>query len=228
MAAVDDVRSAEHAFLDTGDECHLDHAEHLVRTSLREAPFAPATLLWLSLLRYDRTGDDRHLDTALDACRAGSWQDPALTAVAPAVLLRRWAREGEAADLDRAIQVALAAGAAEPAPAGSQVRPLWLAPAWRAIDLACTYLERGRLLTADDDVLAARRILRGAVREARQSAIEPLGLRHLATCEQELYLRHGTRRLLDQAIRRFQRALAMTGEHSVLRPLLLTELGTAL
>lgn len=228
MAAVDDVRSAEHAFLDTGDECHLDCAEHLVRTSLREAPFAPATLLWLSLLRYDRTGADRHLDTAVDACRAGSWQDPALAAAAPAVLLRRWAREGEAADLDHAIRLAHAVGRGEPAPASSRDLPLWLAPAWRAIDLAYAYLERGRLLTADEDVLTARRILRGAVREARRPPIEALGLRHLAACEQELYLRHGTRRLLDQAIRRFQRALAMTGEHSVLRPLLLTELGTAL
>ena len=170
MAAVDDLRSAERAFLDTGDERHLDCAEHQVQGSLREAPFATATLLWLSLLRYDRAGDDRHLDIAVDACRAGNWQNPALADVAPAVLLRRWARDGEAADLDRAIRLAHAAGAGQPAPASSRDLPLWLTPAWRAIDLAYAYLERSRLHTTDDDLLTARRVLRGAAREARRAS----------------------------------------------------------
>lgn len=226
MAAVDSLRSAERAFLEWGDECHLDRAVDLVQGPLREAPFAPATLLWLSLLRYDRNGDDRHLDTVVGACRADNWQNPVLADVYPAVLLRRWARNGEAGDLDHAIRLARATRAGEP----SSIRdvPLWLTPAWRAIDLAHVYLERSRLHTTSDDLLAARGILRAAVRDARQPAIEALGLRHLAGCEQELYLRHGTRHLLDHAIRRLQHALAMIGKHSVLRPMLLTELGTAL
>ena len=228
VTALDDLRSAERAFLDTGDEHQLDRAANLVQGPLREASFAPGTRLWLSLLRYDRAGHDRQLGIAVDACRAGNWQTPALADVAPAVLLRRWARDGEAADLDHAIHLAQAAGAGEPAAASSRDIPLWLTPSWRAIDLAHAYLERGRLHTTDDDLLTARRILRDAIRAARQPVIEALGLRHLAGCEQEMYLRHGTRHLLDQAIRRFQRALAMTGRHSVLRPMLLTELGTAL
>ncbi len=177
----EDLRTAERAFLDTGDERHLDRAEDLVQGCLREAPFAHGTRLWLSLLRYDRAGDDRHLDIAVR-------------------------------------------GAGEAVPAGNQEIPLWLTPAWRAIDIACTYLERGRLHNADDDLLTARGILHGAIRAARQPAIRALGLRHLAACEQELYLRHGSRRLLDQAIRRYERALAITGKNSVLRPMLLTEL----
>jgi len=218
------LRTAERAFLDTGDERHLDRAEDLVQGCLREAPFAHGTRLWLSLLRYDRAGDDRHLDIAVRACCAGSWQNPALADVAPAVLLRRWARDGEVADLDRVIRLGQATGAGEAVPAGNQEIPLWLTPAWRAIDIACTYLERGRLHNADDDLLTARGILHGAIRAARQPAIRALGLRHLAACEQELYLRHGSRRLLDQAIRRYERALAITGKNSVLRPMLLTEL----
>lgn len=225
---MDDLRSAERAFLDTGDVNHLGLAENLVQDPLRGAPFAPATRLWLSLLRYDRAGDDRHLELALDACRAGNWQNPALADVFPAVLLRRWARDGEAADLDHAICLAQAAGADEPALLSSRDVPLWLTSAWRAIDLAHAYLERSKLQTTDGDLLTACRILRGAMRAAREPAIGALGLRHLAGCEQELYLRQGTRRLLDQAIRRYQRALAMIGKHSMLRPMLLTELGTAL
>ena len=194
MAAVDDLRSAERAFLDTGDERHLDQAERLVQGILREAAFAPATRLWLSLLRYDRAGDDRHLDLAVNACRAGHWQDPALADVAAAVLLRRWARDGEADDLEQAIRLARAAGAGESVPAGGRDLPLWRAPAWRAIDLAQANRERSRLHAADDDLATARRILRAAVGAARQSVIRALGLRHLAGCEQELYLRHGARR----------------------------------
>jgi hypothetical protein len=228
VTALDDLRSAERAFLDTGDEHQLRRAGDLVRGPLREASFAAGTRLWLSLLRYDRTGDDRHLDVAADACRAGRWQDPALADVAPAVLLRRWARDGEAADLDHAIRLAQAAGQGEPGPANSRDVPLWLTPSWRAIDLAHAYLERSRQHTSDDDLLTARGILRGPIRAARQPVIEALRLRHLASCEQELYLRHGPRQLLDQAIRRFQRALALAGKQSVLRPMLLTELGTAL
>lgn len=223
MGAVDDLRSAERAFLDTSDERHLDRAAALVAGDLREAPFEPATRLWLSLLRYDCAGDDRHLDAAVDACRVGEWRDRGLAGVAVAVLLRRWARDGDGADLDRAIDLGR-----RPAPASGRDLPLWHAPAWRAIDLAYAYLERYRLRDAEDDLRDAREILRGAVRATKEPVIWALGLRHLAACEQELYARHGTRRLLHQAIRRYQRALAMVPEHSVVRPMLLTELGAAL
>jgi len=223
MGALDDLRSAERAFLDTGHERHLDRAAALVEGDFREAPYAHATRLWLSLLRYDRPGDDRHLDAAVDACRVGDWQDSGLAGVAVAVLLRRWARDGDGADLDRAIDLGRRSASAS----GRDV-PLWLTPAWRAIDLAYAYLERYRLRDTEDDLRDARDILRDAVRITKEPTIRALGLRHLASCEQELYLRHGTRRLLDQAIRRYQRALAMVAVHSVVRPMLLTELGTAL
>jgi tetratricopeptide (TPR) repeat protein len=225
VAPVADLRSAELAFLATGDEHHLDRAEALLSGDLRQASFTPATRLWLALLRYDRTGDDRHLNAAADACRTG---DPALTEVAVAVLLRRWARDGGPADLDDAIGLAPSAGAGPPARVTGRDLPLWLEPAWRAVDLGYAYLERSRLHGTDDDLLAARGILRGAVGAAREPLIRALGLRQLAGCEQELYERHGRRRLLDQAIRRYERALTMVAEHSMVRPMLLTELGTAL
>lgn len=225
VAAVDDLRSAERAFLATGDERHLDQAEALLGGELGRASFAPATRLWLTLLRYDRAGDDRHLDAAVDACRVG---DPALAEVTVAVLLRRWARDGEPADLDEAIGMARAAGAGEPVRGNGRGLPLWLTPAWRAIDLGYACLERSRRDGTDDDLLTAYGILRGAVGAAREPLIRALGLRHVAACEQELYLRHGTRRLLDRAIRRYERALTMTAEHSMVRPMLATELGTAL
>jgi tetratricopeptide (TPR) repeat protein len=223
VGALDDLRSAERAFLDTGDKRHLDGAAALVEGDFREAPYAHATRLWLSLLSYDHAGDNRHLDAAVDACRMGDWRDPGLADVAVAVLLRRWARDGDGADLDRAIDLGRRSASAS----GRDV-PLWLTPAWRAIDLAYAYLERYRLRDTEDDLRDARNILRGAVRITKEPTIRALGLRHLASCEQELYLRHGTRRLLDQAIRRYQRALAMVAVHSVVRPMLLTELGAAL
>ena len=230
MAAIDDLRAAERAFLLTGDARHLDRAETALEAGLSKAPFAPATRLWLWLQRYDRAGDDSHLDAAIDACRAGSWRDPALAEVVVAVLLRRWARDGDVADLDQAIGIPGAAGLAGPGAASGPDVPLWLKPAWRVADLGCAYLERSRVgtATAEDDLLTARDTLRGAVWGAADPAIRALAERHLAACEAELYLRHGRRRLLDQAIRRYERVLAMAGEHSVARPMLATELGTAL
>lgn len=230
MAAIDDLRAAERAFLLTGDERYLDQAEVTLDTGLSEAPFAPATRLWLWLQRYDRTGDDRHLDAAVAACRVGSWQDPDLAKVVVAILLRRWARDGDAADLDHAIGMPGAVGLASPAPTSRPDVPLWLEPAWRAADLGCAYLERSRVSTATaaDDLLTAREILRGAVRGAGEPVISALAERHLAACEEEMYLRFGRRRLLDQAIHRYERVLAMAGEHSLTRPMLATELGTAL
>jgi hypothetical protein len=228
MAAIDDLRTAERAFLRTGDERHLDQAEALVETGLRAAPFAPATGVWLRLLRYDRAGDDRHLDAAAGACRASGGQDPILAGVTVAVQLRLWARDGDAAELDHAIGLSGDAGQTGPGPGRGRYLPLWLTPAWRAADAGCAYLERSRLNTAEDDLSTAREMLRAAVRGAPEPAIRALAERHLAACEQELYLRSGQRRLLDQAIRRYQRVLAKTGEHAVVRPMLLTELGTAL
>ena len=228
MAAIDDLRAAERAFLGTGDSRHLDRAEAVVEADLHAASFAPATRVWLRLLRYNRTGDNRQLDAAVNACRALSGQDSALAQVAVAVLLRRWARDGSAADLDHAIGLPGAAGLIRPGPVSSQDQPLWLAPAWRATDLGCAYLERSRLNTSEDDLFKAHDILRAAVRSAPEPAVRALAEGYLAACEQELYLRRGKRRLLDQAIRRYERVLAKAGEHSVARPMLLTELGTTL
>lgn len=234
MTALDELRAAELEFLDTGDEQHIGRAEVLLADgALRGAPFAAATRLWLSLLRYDGGGGDRWLDAA--ACATGTatidaGHDPYLAAAAVAVLLRRWARDGEAADLDQAIGLAHAAGAGEPAPGGGRELPLWLSPAWRATDLGAAYLERSRLggAAGAGDLLAARDAARRAVRLAPAPAIRALGLRYQACCDQELYVRHGGRRLLEAGIRRYERALAMLSPRSVLRPMLLTELGTAL
>ena len=231
MAALEELRAAELAFLNTGDEHHLDRAEALVGGELRDAPFAPATRLWLSLQRYDRGEDDRRLDAAVAACAVDSANaDPWLAAAAAAVLLRRWTRDGDAADLDLAVGLARGADAGEAGSGGGRDLPLWLSPAWRAIDLGAAYLERSRLDPASgaDDLLAARDAARRAVRLAPTPAIKALGLRYLACCDQELYVRRGARRLLDLGIRRYQRALAMLPPRSVLRPMLLTELGTAL
>ena len=83
MAALEELRAAELAFLNTGDEHHLDRAEALVGGELRDAPFAPATRLWLSLQRYDRGEDDRRLDAAVAACAVDSANaDPWLAAAA--------------------------------------------------------------------------------------------------------------------------------------------------
>jgi tetratricopeptide (TPR) repeat protein len=230
VTVVDELRAAELAFLDTGDEQHLGRAEALVDGALRRAPFADATRLWLSLQRYDLGGGDRWLDATACATTDDADHDPSLAAAAVAVLLRRWARDGEAADLDRAIGLAHAAGAGEPGSGDRRELPLWLSPAWRAIDLGAAYLERSRLdaAGADGDLLAARDAARRAVRLAPAPAIRALGLRYQACCDQELYVRHGARRLLEAGIRRYERALAMLSPRSVLRPMLLTELGTAL
>lgn len=231
VTAVEELRAAELAFLNTGDERHLDRAEALADGELRDAPFAPATRLWPALQRYDRGGDDRCLDAAAAACADGSADaDSSLAAAAVAGLLLRWTRDGDTADIDRAIDLARAAGTGEPDSAGGRELPLWLSPAWRVIILGAAYLERSRAgaVSGTDDLRTARALLRRAVRDAPAPAIRALGLRYLAGCEQELYLRQGTRRLLDQGIRRYQRALALLAPRSVLRPMLLTELGTAL
>jgi hypothetical protein len=223
MSSVHELRSAERAFLDSGDERYLDQASALAAGDLRDEPFAPATQLWIGLLRYDRGGDGRHLDTAVSACQDARWRDPGLTGLAIAVLLRRWARDGDGTDLDRAIEL----GHRPTSPAGTDL-PLWQAPAWRMTDLASAYLERYRFRDTSQDLHDARELLRGALRIPQEPVTRALVLRHLAACEQELYLQHGSRRLLSQAIRRYERALAMVPARSVLRPMLLTELGTAL
>ena len=230
VAAIDELRTAELGFLDTGEERHLDRAEALVDGVLRSAPFALATRLWLSLLRYDRGSGDELLDTVVDACTPGANADASLDAAEVAALLRRWARDGQAVDLDRVICLSETARAGEPGPAGARDLPLWLSSAWRAIDLGAAYLERSRTGAASgpDDLRAARDALCHAVWAPPAPTVKALGLRHLAACEQELYVRRGGRRLLDQAIRRYQSALAMLPPRSVLRPMLLTELGTAL
>jgi hypothetical protein len=223
LGIVDELRSVERAFLGTGDDWYLDRAAEMLEGDLREAPFAPATRVWLLLLRHDRSGDDRHLDAAVQECGPREWRDPDLALVAVPVLLRQWAREGDYADLDRAV----ALSCPSVAPIGRRL-PLWQGRAWRAIDLAQVYLERHRLRGTEDDLGAAFDLLRGGLRAAREPSIRALGLRQLAACEHAAYLRHGTRRLLDRAIRRHERALAMITVSSVVRPMLLTELGRAL
>lgn len=214
MAAIDDLRAAEHAFLLTGDERHLDRAEMTLEAGLSRASFAPATRLWLWLQRYDRAGDDRYLDAAVDACRAGSWRDPSLAEVMVAVLLRRWARDGDAADLHHAIGIPCTADLAGPGPASRQDVPLWLAPAWRAADLGCAYLERSRLSTAaaEDDLCTARDTLRGAVRGAAEPAIRALAERHLAACEEELGTALQDRFAQDEDPGDINRAVALASE----------------
>jgi hypothetical protein len=227
VTAIDSLRSAERAFWGTGDMSHLDRAESLLSGELRGEWYAPATRAWLLLLRYDLGGDDQCLDAA-GTRSSGKRKDPAVAEVTVAVLLRRWARDGDPADLDRAIRLAENGGADGPVARDTRDRPLWLTHARRAADLGGAYLERARQHDADDDLHAARAVLRDAVRAAaRDPAIRVHGMRYLAATEQELYLRHGSRHLLGQAIRHYERALAMAGEQSVIRPMLLTELSTA-
>ncbi len=104
-------------------------------------------------------------------CGPLSWRSWPL-ATSAAVLLRRWARDGEP-DLDDAIRLTRAVGAGEPDGVNGRDLRLWPTPAWRAIDLGYAYLERSRLQSTDDDLLAARVILRGAVGAAHQPRIWP-------------------------------------------------------
>ncbi|GAA2216429.1 hypothetical protein GCM10009850_118980 [Nonomuraea monospora] len=242
-----ELRSAELAFLRTGDVDRLDGAGALADRLPDRTPYAASTAVWLLLSRYDRTGEDAHLDAAIALTEAsgildggseshtkprreleaaGSFDggsfDGAWEAVTGAVLLRRCARDGDVSDLDRAITL----GAGRPSHAGTG--PLWLEPGRRLLDLSRAHLERYRLNGDDDDLPCALAIARRAVRASREPLVLASCLGQLAACEQELYLARGPRRLLDQAARRYERALDLAGTSVMVRPMLLTEYGTAL
>ncbi|MFD1545080.1 hypothetical protein [Nonomuraea guangzhouensis] len=219
---VAELRSAERTFLYTGNVELLDRAETLIGGDLADVPFAAPTRPWLSLLRYDRTGKEAHLDAAIGVLEASSWSDPRLIPLAAAVLLRRCARDGDVTDLDHAIE------AGSEHACGAQAGPLWLDPAWRLMDLSRARLERYRLGADEADLRHAVDTARRAAKNAGERIVRAMCLGHLALCEQELYLASGTRSLLDRAIRRYERALAMAGTSPVVRPMLLTEYGTAL
>ena len=59
-------RDAETAFLETGDEQHLDRLDALLAGELAGG-FAPTTRVWLLVLRHDCSGEDATLDAATDA-----------------------------------------------------------------------------------------------------------------------------------------------------------------
>ncbi|WP_169804026.1 tetratricopeptide repeat protein [Actinomadura formosensis] len=211
MEAVAELRAAERAYQEHGDEHALERARALVEGELGGEPYAAEFRRWLLLLRYDRHGDDRDLD---EVVRAGAGR------LGVAAALRRTARDGDVTHLDRAI-------ATEP-PEVSGQGFLWQTGEWQALDLGRAHLERYRLTGSEGDLSDAGRIARTASGTAGDPFVRAACLALLAACEQEIYLLGGGRPMLDRAIRGYEDALGLLAPGALPRPMILTELGTAL
>jgi tetratricopeptide (TPR) repeat protein len=215
-------RQVETAFWSTGDTGGLDRMDALLSGALADATFASASRAWVLLMRHDRFGDDATLETAGGVFEALPEDQRWMIGVP--VLLRHWWRDGGLTDLDRAIRLGdQPAGVASSGPG-----PLWQSPAWRACDQATALLERYRFTGDDADLRAAADLVDTVRVPGAAPPLRILVLHARAVLDHEAYLRDDHRRLLERAIRRYRRALDLAPPSAVLRPTLLTELGTAL
>lgn len=218
-----ELRRLEEAYLRDGVSAALDRADALLDGCRGDV--VQATRWWLSLLRSDRRDGDAAVDECIATVSPLAHLHFAYRHVLAAALVRRCARDGNLSDLDQAIELRQAAEAGGDRDA---LLPLWLGPSWRAMELSTLLLERFRLRDTETDLTAATEILNRTPAPRTTSVIRALRLGRLAACDHEEFGRNGRRPALQRAVRRYRSAIDGLGAGAPARPLLLTELGTAL